>query len=46
MLRKVDLMSMLNSLEVRVPLLDHRFCELAFSIREIGRLETEGVNIS
>lgn len=32
MLRKVDLMSMLNSLEVRVPLLDHRVCELAFSM--------------
>ena len=32
MLRKVDAMSMLNSLEVRVPLLDHRVCELAFSI--------------
>lgn len=32
MLRKVDAMSMLNSLEVRVPLLDHRVCELAFSM--------------
>lgn len=32
MLRKVDSMSMLNSLEVRVPLLDHRVCELAFSM--------------
>ena len=31
MLHKVDSMSMLNSLEVRVPLLDHRVCELAFS---------------
>ncbi len=33
MLRKVDSMSMLNSLEVRVPLLDRTVCELAFSIR-------------
>ena len=32
MLRKVDHASMLNSLEVRVPFLDHRVCELAFSI--------------
>lgn len=32
MLFKVDAMSMLNSLEVRVPLLDHRVCELAFTI--------------
>jgi len=31
MLQKVDTMSMLNSLEVRVPLLDHHVCELAFS---------------
>jgi asparagine synthase (glutamine-hydrolysing) len=32
MLWKVDMMSMRHSLEVRVPLLDHRVCELAFQI--------------
>ena len=32
MLWKVDTMSMRHSLEVRVPLLDHRVCELAFTI--------------
>jgi len=34
MLHKVDAMSMISSLEVRVPILDHRFCELAFSLDE------------
>ncbi|MEW6334448.1 MAG: asparagine synthase (glutamine-hydrolyzing) [Thermodesulfobacteriota bacterium] len=32
MLWKVDMTSMRHSLEVRVPLLDHRVCELAFGI--------------
>ena len=32
MLRKVDAMSMQTSLEVRVPLLDHRVCEAAFAL--------------
>ncbi len=38
MLRKVDAMSMLNALEVRVPLLDHRVCEVAFSMAGTWKL--------
>ena len=39
MLTKVDLMSMTNSLEVRVPLLDHRVVELAFEIPGSEKLQ-------
>ncbi len=39
MLKKVDAMSMLNSLEVRVPFLDHRVCELAFSINGCWKIK-------
>jgi asparagine synthase (glutamine-hydrolysing) len=38
MLTKVDWMSMKNSLEVRVPFLDHRVVELAFNIRGSQKL--------
>ena len=36
MLNKVDRMSMRNSLEVRVPFLDHKVVEFAFSIEGRG----------
>ena len=38
MLRKVDAMSMANSLEIRVPLLDHRVCEAAFAMQGTWKL--------
>ncbi len=42
-LTKVDRASMLNSLEVRVPLLDHRFVELALKIpHQLKRLGSRG----
>lgn len=40
MLRKVDAMSMAQSLEVRVPILDRRVCELAFAME--GSLKMRG----
>jgi asparagine synthase (glutamine-hydrolysing) len=39
-LTKVDRASMMNSLEVRVPLLDHKFAELTFRIP--GNLKLKG----
>lgn len=38
-LTKVDRASMMNSLEVRVPLLDHKFAELTFKIPSILKLK-------
>ncbi|MBS1921528.1 MAG: asparagine synthase (glutamine-hydrolyzing) [Bacteroidetes bacterium] len=37
-LTKVDRASMLNSLEVRVPILDHKFAELTFKIPSVFKL--------
>ena len=38
MLTKVDLMSMANGLEVRVPFLDHEVVEFAFQLPEISKI--------
>lgn len=42
MLRKVDLMSMKNSLEVRVPFLDYELYEFAFSIPASFKIDSKG----
>jgi asparagine synthase (glutamine-hydrolysing) len=39
MLAKVDMMSMANSLEVRVPILDHSLAEFAFQLRGDTKLK-------
>lgn len=41
MLHKVDSMSMANSLEVRVPFLDHRVAEFAFRLPESFKINTK-----
>ena len=40
MLRKVDMMSMANSLEVRTPFLDHKLVEYVFSLPESYKIES------
>lgn len=41
MLRKVDMMSMANSLEVRTPFLDHRLVNFAFSLPVAFKINTD-----
>lgn len=43
LLVKVDRMSMLNSLEVRVPLLDHQIVEFALNLHESLKVSEKGV---
>jgi asparagine synthase (glutamine-hydrolysing) len=42
MLTKVDMMSMVNSLEVRVPFLDHEVVNLVFSMPEAFKIDRTG----